>query len=126
MDRIRRSEPAPEALALGGTPGAAAAHPARDAGRELDAGRINCLLPREHRRPRPPDGLSIGKPATLFQKSDFYAIPFAEIRQYDVAPDGKGFVMIRLPDTQAPASVPVLVTNWFAELERKLRGAAGR
>jgi hypothetical protein len=71
-------------------------------------------------------GLSIGKPATLFQKSDFYAIPFAEIRQYDVAPDGKSFVMIRLPDTQAPESVPVLVTNWFAELERKLRGAAGR
>jgi hypothetical protein len=34
--------------------------------------------------------------------------------------------MIRLPDTQVLASVPVLVTNWFAELERKLRGAAGR
>ncbi len=68
-------------------------------------------------------GLSIGKPATLFQNSDVYAIPFAEIRQYDVAPDGRSFVMIRLPDTQAPAFVPVLVTNWFAELERKLRSA---
>jgi serine/threonine-protein kinase len=67
--------------------------------------------------------LSVGKPAALFEKPGFLIVPFTEFRQYDVAPDGRSFVMIQLPDGAAPAPVPVLVTNWFAEVERTLRSA---
>ncbi|MEX0879184.1 MAG: protein kinase [Thermoanaerobaculia bacterium] len=64
--------------------------------------------------------LRVGQPTVLFEKPGLFALPFLEFRQYDVAPDGKSFVMIQLPDAQAPASVPILVTNWFSELERKV------
>jgi dipeptidyl aminopeptidase/acylaminoacyl peptidase len=65
--------------------------------------------------------LRVGRPVVLFERPGLLALPFVEFRQYDVAPDGKSFVMIQLPDAQAsPASVPILVTNWFSELERKV------
>ncbi|MGE5276438.1 MAG: protein kinase domain-containing protein [Acidobacteriota bacterium] len=64
--------------------------------------------------------LSVGRPAVLFETSGLLALPTIEIRQYDPAPDGQSFVMIRLPDAQAPAPSPILVVNWFAELERKV------
>jgi hypothetical protein len=66
---------------------------------------------------------SVGKPAALFEKPGFLMVPFTEFRQYDVAPDGKSFAMIQLPDAATPAPVPVLVTNWFAEVDRKRRSA---
>jgi serine/threonine-protein kinase len=68
--------------------------------------------------------LRVGRPAVLFERPGLLVVPGIEFRQYDVAPDGKSFVMIQLPDTQAPAATPILVTNWFAELEQKVRGAA--
>ncbi len=64
--------------------------------------------------------LQVGRPAALFAEPGFLTLPIVEFRQYDVAPDGKSFVMVQLPDAQAPAQAPVLVANWFAELERKL------
>jgi serine/threonine-protein kinase len=64
--------------------------------------------------------LAVGRPAVLFERPGLVVLPEIEFRQYDVAPDGKSFVMIQLPDAQAPTAVPVLVTNWFAELERKV------
>ncbi|MGH9368740.1 MAG: protein kinase domain-containing protein [Thermoanaerobaculia bacterium] len=68
--------------------------------------------------------LAAGKPAVLFEKPGLLALPFREMRQYDVAPDGKSFVMIQIPDTRAPSADPILITNWFAELERKVSPAA--
>ncbi len=62
----------------------------------------------------------MGRPAALFAEPGFLALPIVEFRQYDVAHDGKSFVMIQLPNAQAPEQAPVLVANWFAELERKL------
>ena len=67
--------------------------------------------------------LSAGKPAVVFERAGFYTTASLEARQYDVAPDGKSFVMVELPDMQAPAQPLMLVTNWFAELERKVNGA---
>jgi serine/threonine-protein kinase len=69
--------------------------------------------------------LHAGRPAALFTGGGFLALPFVEFRQYDVAPDGKGFVMIHLPDAQA-AAVPILVTNWFSELDRKAAASPAR
>jgi Tol biopolymer transport system component len=74
---------------------------------------------------RPGPDLSFAKASVVFEKPGLLSLPFTEFRQYDVAPDGKSFVMIQLPEANAPPAVPVLVTNWFAEVGRKL-GEADR
>lgn len=66
--------------------------------------------------------LSAGRPAIQFEKTGFYFLPQVEARQYDVAPDGRSFVMIQVPGAQTPSPAPVLVTNWFAELASRTAG----
>jgi hypothetical protein len=72
---------------------------------------------------RPGSDLSFAKASVVFEKPGFLSLPFTEFRQYDVAPDGRSFVMIQLPAENTPPAVPVLVTNWFAEVGRKLEEA---
>ncbi len=56
-----------------------------------------------------------GYPRVLF--SDNYSVRLG--RMYDVAPDGRGFLMIKPVATDGLAgSQVVLVQNWFEELER--------
>ena len=43
-------------------------------------------------------------------------------RDYDVTPDGKGFIMVRAANTGGLPSI-VVVTNWFEEVRAKMRGA---
>ncbi len=62
--------------------------------------------------------LSPGKPTLLFEEPyDLKDGPGAT--NYDVTPDGRGFVMIRTP-TQSQSSGTtqvILVQNWFEELK---------
>ena len=63
--------------------------------------------------------LSPGKPTLLFEGSyDLKEGPGAT--NYDVTPDGQGFVMIRTPDSQETAGITqvTLVQNWFEELKQ--------
>jgi hypothetical protein len=62
--------------------------------------------------------LEVGRPTTLFSVSGLLTLPFLEFRQYDVAPDGQSFVMLQVPPAP-PTEALVLVSNGFAELERK-------
>ena len=62
-------------------------------------------------------GLVVGAPKRLFQGT-YYALQAG--RSYDIAPDGKRFVMIK-EALLSQASVPVqllVVQNWFEELKR--------
>ncbi len=65
--------------------------------------------------------LTVGDPAILFEGSycRFGGFPF--VRDYDIAPDGKRFLMIK--DVRPPEEIPppeqiTVVLNWFQELER--------
>jgi len=58
---------------------------------------------------------SAGKPRVLFEGR--YET-FPGLRSYDIAPDGRGFLMLQTSDTGAPAQLQV-VLNWFEELLRK-------
>ena len=62
---------------------------------------------------------SFDTPVLLFSGS-FFGEPRAEVRSYDVAPDGR-FLMIQREDAvganDTPASI-VIVQNWFEELKR--------
>jgi hypothetical protein len=55
----------------------------------------------------------------LFSANGYFASPWAQA--YDVSPDGKRFLMLRVGSlsTANPASL-VLVQNVFAELQRKV------
>ena len=59
-----------------------------------------------------------GKPRLLFDTDRFYFLP--GYRNYDVTPDGKGFIMVQ-PDASAqnPTQL-VVVLNWAEELRRRL------
>jgi hypothetical protein len=69
----------------------------------------------------PGSTLRFGSPRALFSTAGYRA---AQNRQeYDVAPDGRHFVMIRnLPDT---SSAVVYVENWLPELRAKMKGQGG-
>ena len=41
-------------------------------------------------------------------------------QNYDVAPDGKRFLMIRPDDTERQPPTVTVVMNWFSELERRV------
>ena len=60
-----------------------------------------------------------GTPTLLFEGPYDLKIG-AGASNYDVTPDGQGFVMIRTPDSQEPAGTTqvTLIQNWFEELKR--------
>ena len=62
---------------------------------------------------------SPGTPTLLFE-GDYDLKIGSGASNYDVTPDGQGFVMIRTPDSQESAGITqiTLVQNWFQELER--------
>ena len=68
--------------------------------------------------------LQVGRPTTLFSVPGLLTLPFLEFRQYDAAPDGQSFVMLQVPPAP-PTEAPVLVSNWFTELERKTAKTSG-
>jgi hypothetical protein len=70
----------------------------------------------------------IGSPQKLFQGP--YACPAKDISDAiccDNSPDGKRFLMIKLPvESKAAAEAPqqkiIIVTNWFEELKQRVPG----
>jgi len=63
--------------------------------------------------------LTVGRPQPLFEGQYGMTSP---IRGYDVSPDGKRFLVVRR--VAAPPEAPqqfVLVQNWFAELNRRVK-----
>jgi Tol biopolymer transport system component len=62
---------------------------------------------------------SAGTPRVLFAGPYFFD-PDPEFRQYDVAPDGREFVMLR--EVEQPAALPQLnfVVDWFSDLTRRV------
>jgi hypothetical protein len=63
-------------------------------------------------------GFSTGTPRKLFQGRFTTSSPS---RSYDVAPDGRRFIMVQ-PQEQAPMPVAqvVVVVNWVEELKQKV------
>ncbi len=58
----------------------------------------------------------LGKPRLLFEGR--YAPGFGYGRRYDLAPDGKRFLMVQLGEPPAPHTQYNVVLNWFEELKR--------
>jgi serine/threonine-protein kinase len=67
-----------------------------------------------------PGGLELGKPAVLFDVSPYF---FGGLgRNYDVAGDGRRFVMVKDPAGDFNSSRPVtVVLNWIDELRGRLK-----
>ncbi len=65
----------------------------------------------------PGPGLGVGTPQPLFPVTGYTSA--RNRQQYDVAPDGRRFLMIRDRDGGAQGTT-VFVENWFDELRRKL------
>jgi len=61
-------------------------------------------------------GFVAGAPRLLFEGS--YVAQTGD--DYDVAPDGRRFVMIQRGPSEAPATQITLVQNWFEELKRRV------
>ena len=61
-------------------------------------------------------GFSAGKPRMLFEKPGFSSGGHA--RAWDLWPDGRGFLMVKLDRNKQPATEMVVVQNWFEELKR--------
>jgi Tol biopolymer transport system component len=57
-----------------------------------------------------------GRPTRLFQGPYVGALPFG--RDYDIAPDGERFLMVRQPVGGEVLTNLNVIVNWFAELER--------
>jgi serine/threonine-protein kinase len=64
-------------------------------------------------------GFIVGRPKDLFD--DVY-VPHLEIRNYDIHPDGKRFLMIKEVEGQEQAPITELhvVENWFEELKHRV------
>jgi serine/threonine-protein kinase len=62
------------------------------------------------------NGFAAGPPRTLLQQP--YLFGLTQGRIYDVAPDGKRFLMIKSGDTLNAGPQIVVVLNWFEELRR--------
>jgi hypothetical protein len=60
-----------------------------------------------------------GRPHQLFEGAYALSIP---IRGYEVAPDGRRFLMIQEKEEapEAPITQIILVQNWFEELKQKV------
>jgi len=65
-------------------------------------------------------GFTYDRPTKLFDGRPYYAAPAG--RTYDVALDGKRFLMIKTPVTEpsAPQAQVVMVLNWFEELKARV------
>ena len=62
-------------------------------------------------------GLSTGKPHLLFEQSGYAS--WGAVRDWDVSPDGKRFLMVRLEERKSePVTEMILVQNWLEELKR--------
>ena len=61
--------------------------------------------------------MRVGKPRLLLECAGFWhRVP---IRGWDVWPDGKGFLMVKIGDRKPqPVKEMILVQNWFEELKR--------
>ena len=66
--------------------------------------------------------LQVGEESVLFPAGGYRAYSYHP--QYDVAPDGRRFVMLRPLQSSGSASGPqmIQVQNWFTELEERLGG----
>jgi Tol biopolymer transport system component len=60
--------------------------------------------------------LRLGKPTLLFQGEHMGATRWG--RNYDIAPDGRRFLMLQEGEGQPAATQFVVVLNWFEELKR--------
>ena len=62
-------------------------------------------------------GFSDVRPRTVFEMDNYNDT--ATLRDYDVTPDGRRFLMVQYVDRHRQAVTSIhLVQNWFAELER--------
>jgi Tol biopolymer transport system component len=57
--------------------------------------------------------LVVGRPRPLFELSGRYR------DEFDIAPDGKRFVMVKVNQPQPPTHINIVV-NWFEELNRRV------
>ena len=65
-------------------------------------------------------GFELGKPAPLFDTAPYFS--GAQGRNFDVAPDGKRFVMIKQPTGAEARAMPIMVVlNWADELKSRLK-----
>ena len=67
--------------------------------------------------------LSAGQPEPLFGGDEYI---WSRVRNYDVLPDGSGFVIVRSGGGQAPLRSLRVVINWVAELERLAPSRGGK
>jgi len=58
-----------------------------------------------------------GNPELLFEGPYFIDWTEARLRNYDIAPDGKRFLMVKNEEGAAPNEL-IVVLNWFEELKR--------
>lgn len=65
-------------------------------------------------------GLELGKPVALFDTTPYF---FGGVgRNYDVARDGKRFVMVKIPAGEQGRSLPItIVLNWVEELRARAK-----
>ena len=64
-------------------------------------------------------GLDMGKPVVLFDVKQYFFGGAG--RNYDVAPDGKRFVMVK-SSSQGAGVVPItIVLNWVDDLKHRLK-----
>ena len=64
--------------------------------------------------------VTLGKPEVLFDASPYYFGGAG--RNYDVAPDGRRFVMVKRPAAEATAPPSLtIVLNWAAELAARVK-----
>jgi hypothetical protein len=60
---------------------------------------------------------SVSKPRLLFERPGY--VMGEPIRSYDLSPDGKRFLMVKLEQRKpTPVTEMVLAQNWFEELKR--------
>ncbi len=62
--------------------------------------------------------LRVGNPRLLFEGE--YVFGYIWGRDYDLAPDGKRFLMLKTSEPPPPATQLHLVLNWFEELKTKV------
>ena len=63
-------------------------------------------------------GFRHGRPLGLFRAGHYFTFVS---RNYDLTPDGKGFIMIKNDATAGERPSIVVVTNWFDEVRAKMR-----
>ena len=65
-------------------------------------------------------GLELGKPTVLFDAAVYFF--GGQGRNYDIAPDGKRFVMVKDPTRTIGNALPItVVVNWVEELRARVK-----